>query len=56
LKKENVYLADFEKLCLLGDRLLMKWEKANPSKPKFRRVGNQSTKKMRKLVKEYAGN
>ena len=45
LKSKNVTLDDFEKLSLLGDRLLMKWEKANPSRPRFRRVGNQSTRR-----------
>ena len=39
LEKANNTLDDFEDLCLLGDRLLKQWERANPQQPAFRRVG-----------------
>jgi hypothetical protein len=45
LKDENVTVTNFESIALLGDRLLLKWEIANPSKGKFRRVGDYSKKK-----------
>ena len=43
LEMANSTLDEFEELCLLGDRILKQWERANPEQPAFHRVGKQKT-------------
>ena len=45
LQSANETLADFERLCLLGDRLLRASERANPGREPFHRVGTEKNEK-----------